>query len=330
VPLLFDEADVEFIPEPLVGYTRYTLKNSGRYVELCNFIRGQAGVEPRPLGPLVAADRPRVEPLDLPSEPPPGEKPEPPRALPRPTRDRDLYFHDVRVGGFRHVFLDHRRYREHLRAVCLDTRQMVLLPAPLSRVSRHCSELVKHVADPCEARVGTYEWTAGQGHQPYDIVHEVASYLDPQAQPPLPGETTEPAYLMRLARYLIYAAVQAASRGNKKVVVLVFQNMRPPDTPPPCLTFLSTLVRLALGGTFDAPVRLVLLGCHLDQLPDAVSPTRMEPVDPIVLRGELDEVLRSENLTPDAATLFINSVWTDPPDLERVYDGVGKLIELQS
>lgn len=65
VPVLFDPADQPFIPEPVRG-SFYCLISESRYRDLYDFLRGQAGTEPRPLGQLRGNARNRGEPLSFP------------------------------------------------------------------------------------------------------------------------------------------------------------------------------------------------------------------------------------------------------------------------
>lgn len=50
VPVLFDPAHQPFIPEPLRGQTYFTLDSEDSYEDLCDFLDGVSGVEPRPVG----------------------------------------------------------------------------------------------------------------------------------------------------------------------------------------------------------------------------------------------------------------------------------------
>ncbi|MEF8707032.1 MAG: CHAT domain-containing protein [Candidatus Accumulibacter sp. UW27] len=63
VPVLFDATDERFIPEPVRGHTFYVLNSEQAYRDLYNFLLGQAGVEPGPLGKLTWTPRRRAKPL---------------------------------------------------------------------------------------------------------------------------------------------------------------------------------------------------------------------------------------------------------------------------
>jgi hypothetical protein len=61
--VLFDATDERFIPEPVRGHTFYVLNSEQAYQDLYNFLLGQAGVEPRPLGKERWTPRRRAKPL---------------------------------------------------------------------------------------------------------------------------------------------------------------------------------------------------------------------------------------------------------------------------
>jgi tetratricopeptide (TPR) repeat protein len=63
VPIFFLPADEAFIPEPLRPLTHYLLDSEENYNALYDFLLGQAGVEPRPVGKLKAKERRRGVPL---------------------------------------------------------------------------------------------------------------------------------------------------------------------------------------------------------------------------------------------------------------------------
>ncbi len=63
VPVLFDAADERFIPEPVRGHTSYLLNSEQAYRDLYDFLLGQAGVEPCPVGEPKRKPRVRAEPL---------------------------------------------------------------------------------------------------------------------------------------------------------------------------------------------------------------------------------------------------------------------------
>jgi tetratricopeptide (TPR) repeat protein len=63
VPVFFDVADERCIPEPVRGHTFYVLNSEQAYWELYDFLLGQAGVEPGPVGEPQRKPRRRAEPL---------------------------------------------------------------------------------------------------------------------------------------------------------------------------------------------------------------------------------------------------------------------------
>ena len=63
VPVLFDAAHGNFIPEPLRSITHYTLNSDANYKSLCEFLNGVAGVEPGPLGTPTPKSRRQASPL---------------------------------------------------------------------------------------------------------------------------------------------------------------------------------------------------------------------------------------------------------------------------
>jgi len=69
VPILFSEADESFIPEPLRGHNHYSPLSKRGYDELCDFLKGQAGVEPAPVGKLELRPRRQVAPLSFSGDP---------------------------------------------------------------------------------------------------------------------------------------------------------------------------------------------------------------------------------------------------------------------
>jgi len=68
VPLLFDPADAQSIPEPVRGYSVYCLSSADEYRALYDFLLGQAGIEPRPLGVRRTKARECAEPMTFPSD----------------------------------------------------------------------------------------------------------------------------------------------------------------------------------------------------------------------------------------------------------------------
>lgn len=72
VPVTLAPGLDDFIPQPLRPLTRYELTSENGYVDLYAFLRGQAGVEPRPLGDLRPVTRRTVQPLRF--ETPPGQR----------------------------------------------------------------------------------------------------------------------------------------------------------------------------------------------------------------------------------------------------------------
>lgn len=63
VPVLFDATDERFIPEPVCGHTFYVLNSEQAYQDLYDFLLGQAGVEPGPVGEPKRKSRGRADPL---------------------------------------------------------------------------------------------------------------------------------------------------------------------------------------------------------------------------------------------------------------------------
>ena len=63
VPVLFDAIDERFIPEPVRGHTFYVLNTEQAYQDLYDFLLGQAGVEPAPVGIPRRKSRRRAKPL---------------------------------------------------------------------------------------------------------------------------------------------------------------------------------------------------------------------------------------------------------------------------
>jgi hypothetical protein len=66
VPVLFDAIDERFIPEPVRGHTFYVLNTEQAYQDLYDFLLGQAGVEPAPVGIPRRKSRRSAKPLDFP------------------------------------------------------------------------------------------------------------------------------------------------------------------------------------------------------------------------------------------------------------------------
>ncbi len=62
-PVLFERADLEFVPEPLRGYTFYVVDSDAGYQQLYDALLDQSGVERAPLGPLRRRPRAREKPL---------------------------------------------------------------------------------------------------------------------------------------------------------------------------------------------------------------------------------------------------------------------------
>jgi len=63
VPIFFMPADEAFVPEPLRPLTHYLLNSEENYNDLYDFLLGQAGVEPRPIGTLKTKERRHGVPL---------------------------------------------------------------------------------------------------------------------------------------------------------------------------------------------------------------------------------------------------------------------------
>jgi tetratricopeptide (TPR) repeat protein len=72
VPILFGFDDEPHIPEPLRSVTHYTLNSEAAYDQIYDFLLGQAGVEPRPIGDVRRKERRRADPLTFPAEPAAG------------------------------------------------------------------------------------------------------------------------------------------------------------------------------------------------------------------------------------------------------------------
>jgi hypothetical protein len=70
VPVLFDPADQKAIPEPVRGHRFYCLSSATDYQHLYDFLLGQSGIEPRPLGQLKLKARDRAAPLTFPDAEP--------------------------------------------------------------------------------------------------------------------------------------------------------------------------------------------------------------------------------------------------------------------
>jgi hypothetical protein len=65
VPVLPPSSDTRWIPDPLRSSNHYTLTSDDAYRDLYDFLLGQGGVEPRPVGPLKSRPRPTATPLDF-------------------------------------------------------------------------------------------------------------------------------------------------------------------------------------------------------------------------------------------------------------------------
>jgi SEFIR domain len=63
VPILFDSDDERYIPEPLRSATCYTMNSETTYEGLYDFLLGQAGMEPGPLGNVRRKERQSAEAL---------------------------------------------------------------------------------------------------------------------------------------------------------------------------------------------------------------------------------------------------------------------------
>lgn len=68
VPIVFQAQDESHIPEPLRGCTRYVLDCEKNYKELCAFLDGVAGIEPRNVVPRGPRERSRGVPLTFGTE----------------------------------------------------------------------------------------------------------------------------------------------------------------------------------------------------------------------------------------------------------------------
>lgn len=68
VPVIFDDEHEAAIPEPLRSSTRYKLTSVGEYRKLCQYLRGEAGVEPSPVKDVPKASRATVRPFKFDDE----------------------------------------------------------------------------------------------------------------------------------------------------------------------------------------------------------------------------------------------------------------------
>lgn len=84
VPVLFEGSDEDSIPEPARGQTIYRLPSETAYQRLYDFLLGQSGVEPGPLGALRRRPRRQAQPLIL----PPGASVPADASEPTPTTSR--------------------------------------------------------------------------------------------------------------------------------------------------------------------------------------------------------------------------------------------------
>jgi len=63
VPVLFDAADVNYIPEPLRAFSHHLLTSDQAYAALTDYLANAAGIAPAPLGPPPNRQRPTGSPL---------------------------------------------------------------------------------------------------------------------------------------------------------------------------------------------------------------------------------------------------------------------------
>lgn len=63
IPILFSAEGEHFIPEPLRAYTQYNVTSNESYQNLYDFLLGQAGIEPGPIGSLKPRPRAKGSPL---------------------------------------------------------------------------------------------------------------------------------------------------------------------------------------------------------------------------------------------------------------------------
>ncbi len=63
VPVIFDDEHEAAIPEPLRSATRYKLTSVSEYRKLCQYLRGEAGVEPSPVIDVPKASRATARPF---------------------------------------------------------------------------------------------------------------------------------------------------------------------------------------------------------------------------------------------------------------------------
>jgi tetratricopeptide (TPR) repeat protein len=68
VPVILDAEHEAAIPEPLLSATRYKLTSLGEYCRLCQYLRGEAGVEPSPVMDVPHAARARARPIKFDDE----------------------------------------------------------------------------------------------------------------------------------------------------------------------------------------------------------------------------------------------------------------------
>lgn len=73
VPVLLRSEDEQFIPEPARCHTHYLLNSGDAYESLYDFLSGQAGVVPRPVGEIKIKKQIKVEPLTFNKITPPSK-----------------------------------------------------------------------------------------------------------------------------------------------------------------------------------------------------------------------------------------------------------------
>ncbi len=70
VPVVFDLADIQFVPEPLRAFTIYTLTSEAGYEALTKGLAGAAGVMPAPIGAQPDRKHPTGSAIRFPADPP--------------------------------------------------------------------------------------------------------------------------------------------------------------------------------------------------------------------------------------------------------------------
>lgn len=63
VPVLFDQGDLVYIPEPLRAFSFHVLSSDEEYLKLTNYLAGAAGIQPAELGPAPSRKRETAVPI---------------------------------------------------------------------------------------------------------------------------------------------------------------------------------------------------------------------------------------------------------------------------